>query len=322
MAVAANPETGPAGAMSADDIVAFLEKDVTASPDTAAEPEAQQPPEAEATSEPLAGEDQAEGADPDPPTDDPPEPTVRVKVRGEWREIPVSEAANGYSRTEDYKAKTAELAREREALAAEKAAFTARAQRLDAVLAQAHEDPVLVEGQKTDWLKLAQEEPAEFVARRAAYDDRLAKYREAQAFREEAQQQAFQQQWQQTEAEMARDFAEWKTPEGRAAAKAGIVSVLREQGFSDAEIGSLADPRAIKLAHLAATAKATATARQTAETKRAPASPTRVLRPGTGNTGAQSSDAKALLNRASSARRIDDKADALVAYLEKSQWPS
>lgn len=321
MADAANPETGPAGAMSADEITALLMKETEISPDTDAAPEAQQPTEAE-TSEPLAGEDQAESAEPDPAEDGPQEPTVRVKVRGEWREIPVSEAANGYSRTEDYKAKTAELAREREALAAEKAALTAQAQRLNAVLAQAPSDPVLVEAQKTDWVKLAQEDPAEYVSKRAAYEARVEAYRKVEQERAEAQQQAFIQAWQQTEAEMARDFAEWKTPEGRATAKAGIVAVLREQGYSDAEIGTLADPRAIRLAHLAATAKANATARQTAETKRVPNTPTKVLRPGTGNAGGPSSDARAFLKHASDARRLDDKADALVAYLEKSQWPS
>lgn len=318
MADAATPETGPANIAhgDVDGVLNLLSQEgADGNPD---EPSgyAEAPSEAE-PSPPYAGEEQANEADPDPAAEEPSEPTVRVKVRGEWREIPLSEAANGYSRTEDYKAKTAEVAREREALAAEKAEFTARARQLDSVLAQAPNDPILADGVNTDWVKLAEENPAEYVAKRAAYDARVHTVQQAYQLREQARQQDFAEQWKQAEAAMAKDFPEWRTPEGQQAAKASIVSVLREQGYTDAEIAAVSDPRVMRVAMLAAKAKDVQQARQSAEQKRAPGTPPKVLRPGTGNTGASSNNTRALLNRAQTSTSMDARVDALMALLDK-----
>lgn len=324
MSDAATPETGPAGVTraDADAVLAVLVRDSGPAPggqeadDTDAAPDARQPTSGAQAEDPDAGDDQSQAAEPEQDEQQEP-PRYRVKVRGEEVEVPLPELLNGYSRTEDYKAKTAELAEQRRAAERAQADFTARVQALDAMLAQAPQDPILAEGQTRDWVKFAEEHPAEYVAARAAYEARVAQYTEAARLRADAQASEYARQWQQAEAEMAKVSPDWRSDEGKRAAKARIVSTLREAGFRDEEIASVSDPRIIRLLDTVAAAKAQAAARQSAEQKRAPAAPPRTMRPGTGNQGQPTGDTRALLNRAKSATRLDDAADAVLALLAR-----
>lgn len=322
MSFAATPATGPVRVADSDvdaalnalgvDLVDTPDPEAADSPD-AEQGDDQQPTSEAQTEEPHAGDDQAEAAEPDQGTEEPADPVVTVKVRGEDRQIPLSEALKGYSRTEDYKAKTAEVAEQRKALDAKAADLTARMAKLDAVLAQAPQDPILAAEASTDWVKLAQEDPAGYVARRAQYETRALAYKQVADAREQAQREAFTAQWQQTEQELARDMPEWRTDEGKQAAKARIVSTLRAYGFTDQAIAGIADPSVIRVVLDAAAHREAKAARQSAETKRAAAPPPKgVLRPG---TAAKPPVNRALLNAAKSGP-LDKSVDAVMRLLQ------
>jgi hypothetical protein len=322
MSFAATPATGPVR-VADNDVDAALNMLGVALADPrpdevpAGSPDADPGDDQQATSEPqtenpIAGDDQAEEADPNHDSEGPEDPVVTVKVRGEDRQIPLSEALKGYSRTEDYKAKTAEIAEQRKALDATKADLSARMAQLDAVLAQAPQDPILSAEVNTDWPKLAQEDPAGYVARRAQFEARLASFQQVQMARANMQQQAFAQEWQRTEQELARDLPEWRTEDGKRDAKARVVKTLRAAGIPDQTIATIADPGIIRLVLDAAAHRDALNARQSAETKRAPTpAPTRVLRPGTAVKPAPN---RALLNQARSGP-LDQSVDAVMRLL-------
>ena len=108
-----------------------------------------------------------------------PDLTVKVKVNGETIEVPIAELTNGYSRTEDYKAKTAALADERRQVeqqretveATVKAEYANQLEEATNLFAQF--DPVLSEAAKIDWNALKQADPAAFVAAQDAVNERL-----------------------------------------------------------------------------------------------------------------------------------------------------
>lgn len=129
--------------------------------DSDAEPETQDGEEAEVEA------DSAEEALP---------ATVKVRVNGAELEVPLDEALKGYSRTEDYKAKTAALAEERRSLESQ---FS---EALRGIAAQVQSfDPVLMEAANTDWAQLAKDDPAEYVARQEAVKQRQEWLSAAQA---------------------------------------------------------------------------------------------------------------------------------------------
>jgi hypothetical protein len=124
--------------------------------------------------------DEAEETESDPEKDDEPEPAYKVTVNGEEVEVPLSELVKGYSREQDYTAKTMALGEDKKALANERAALdtTVRAQ-YASELKQALDlfeaaDPVLSEASQIDWQALKASDPALYVQYSEAVNNRLA----------------------------------------------------------------------------------------------------------------------------------------------------
>jgi hypothetical protein len=122
----------------------------------------------------LPGESDDGSDDPGPsePPSDPeltPEPeTFTVRVNGEEMPVTRDELLRGYSRTQDYKQKTARLAEERRSVESERQALAAQRQQLEQTRAQAYslalehatEDALTVaRGAKTDWSALSRQDP-------------------------------------------------------------------------------------------------------------------------------------------------------------------
>jgi hypothetical protein len=321
MSDAATPSRAPAGRLdeAAESVInKLLAEDAAAaaveSADTAAPSVSEPPAEAPASADPTPG-DQSQEPAPEPEPEPPPQ-TFRVKVRGEEREVTLDELRNGYSRTEDYKAKTAEVAEQRRALERDKAELTARASKLDQLAAQAPFDPVLAEGQKTDWVKLAQEDPASYVQKKAAFEQRAAFWQQVDAERQTAAMQAHQQRLATAEDTLASKLPEWKDTAKRQALVRDVTSTLESYGYSADEISGLADPRVIMVMRDLLQAKAAQSARQSAEAKRTTAAPTRVMQPGAArDTKAPNAAAQALLQKARQSNRLDDQVNAALAIL-------
>lgn len=311
---AANPVTGPASGEAIEAAISSL----LAEPDADAAAEPQRPTSEAQTENPDAGE-QSQEADPDPqPTEPPPEPSYRVKVRGEEREVPLRELLNGYSRTEDYRAKTAELAEQRRALEAKQAEITTRAQQLDALLSHAPFDPILEEGNKTDWTRLAQEDPAGYVAKRAAYDARLTVYRQAAEQRQSALIEAQREQLARSHEALKADYPEWADDTKRPETVRKLASVLMDAGFSKEEVNGITDHRVLRVVMDAVRYREGLQQRQAVEAKKVPPqAPQGVMKPGVaGGAKAPSERAKSLVNRALQTHRVDDQVAAALAVLE------
>lgn len=177
----ATPETGPVDAsVSMDSVLAQFndpapEKDdaVKSAVDelvkeTEDDGQAEAPVPEESATDPI---DDAEEPDDGPQDEEPQadEPTHKVKVNGVEIDVSLTELRNGYSRNEDYKAKTMALAEERRTVEAEKATVeqTVRGQ-YASELTQALDvferaDPILAEARLIDWEALKASDPTTFV---------------------------------------------------------------------------------------------------------------------------------------------------------------
>jgi hypothetical protein len=283
MDTTATPETGPVGASaSIDDIMSEFETgespteavdDIVSElvKDTEDEGEAKAPDAEESATDPTDEAEEAEEAPPeeddDAETDDTPaeDPVHKVKVNGEEVEVPLSELLKGYSRTEDYKAKTMALADERREVEARKATVERDVQlqyanelkqQVDAFEAL---DPVLAEARQIDWERLKAEDPATFVQLSDAVNNRIgmieqhrAKIAEiegqrAQTLQDEAQAEAKQRMEQAANkiVELMPELAEGNAFQEFANNNIGA---LREYGFTPEEISEAVDDRVLIMA--------------------------------------------------------------------------
>lgn len=222
-----------------------------------------------------------EGQEPEEGTpDEQEEPRYTVKVNGEEREVPLSELLNGYSRTEDYKAKTtaaAETRREAEAIKANaeanaKAEYANQLEQATSLFAQF--DPVLAEAQRINWDALKRQDPAAYVQALDAVQERQAAIQQMRAHVEKLQSETQQHQEAQLQQERAQRFDKAaeeivkERPDLADEAKftafaSEAVTTLKEVGFTGEEIVDALDHRVLKLVDLAREGMAARAAKQT-----------------------------------------------------------
>lgn len=267
----ATPETGPVDApASLESVVAEFEADSGGPADALEEVTQELVNEAEGSGdaeEAPATEDEA--TDPaeeakEPEEGNPEEQKFTVKVNGEEREVPLQELLNGYSRTEDYKAKTAAVAEERRNLEAERSQIEAQVsaqyanQLEEATNLFAQYDPILMEARSINWEALKASDPAAYVQAQDAVNQRLAAIQQMQAQVQEHRTQAQQRQEAELQQERAQRFdtaAEEivkAMPELADEAKfkefAGAnIEFLRNAGFTQPEIADVLDHRVLTL---------------------------------------------------------------------------
>jgi len=296
---AATPETGPADApASADSIAAELAAGIgEEAPASDIEDVTQElVNEAEGTGEAEAVEADAPETEDDAtePAEEPENPeegtpseeqTVTVKVDGEERQVPLSEALAGYSRLEDYKAKTAAVAEERRQVEAERqrvetdvsAQFANQLEEATNLFAQF--DPVLNEARNINWEALKAQDPAAYVAAQDAVNERLTAIQRMNSHVEQTRAQHQQVQRQQIEQERAQRFDKAAdeivkarpelADEVKFKAFAGeSVEFLKGVGFTPEEIVDALDHRVLSLADKARQWDAHVAARQSLPEKR------------------------------------------------------
>lgn len=274
----ATPETGPVDApASLESVTAEFEAGNTEAPANAIEGvvqelvnEAEGKGDAEAVEAeaPTTEEDATEPADEaaEPEESTPEEPTYSVKVNGEEIAVPLSELLKGYSRTEDYKAKTTAVAEQRRELEAKatsieadvKAAYANQLEEATNLFAKF--DPVLAEANRIDWAALKQADPAAYVQAQDAVQERLTAIQQMQAEVARQRGEVQQNQTQQAEQERAQRFDAAANkiveamPELADEAKFATfaneaVSFLRNDGFTADEIADSLDHRVLMLAN-------------------------------------------------------------------------
>lgn len=278
MQEAATPETGPADApASAESIAAEIAaglgeeapasdlEEVTQELVKETEGNGDSADEAEPGTEEDATETDAETLA-DPEESNPEEqPKYTVKVNGEEREVPLDELLNGYSRTEDYKAKTAAVAEERRAVEAEKSSLDANLkaqyanQLEEATNLFAQFDPVLSEARNINWEALKVQDPAAYVQAQDAVQERLNAIQRMNAHVATLKQETQQRQESEQQRERAERFDKAAdeivklrpelADETKFKAFAGeTVEFLKGDGFSGEEIVDALDHRVLRLA--------------------------------------------------------------------------
>lgn len=173
---------------------------------------------------------------------------VKVKVDGQEFEVTLEEAIKGYSRTEDYKRKTASLAEERRALERERAELQAKASQTSGdyltIAQQASEDSLLLAAaEKTDWVKLAQTDPAKYTAARAQVEAAAARMSQAAQERNQSRE-AYLAEQHKIACEHIPEYADEKS---RSKFVESAASLMAEYGYAPDEIANLGDSRALRV---------------------------------------------------------------------------
>lgn len=227
---------------------------------------------------------------------------VSVKVDGEAQEVTLAEALNGYSRTQDYTRKTTELSEQRQsfeqAVSEAEAELRSRAERLSTLTTNLENQ---LRGSEPDWDKLLRENPQGYLQAQREWAQKTEALKGAQAERDrlvqQQQAQAQQQMQKHLAAEhekMVKNWPELSDPKGAMATE--LRGYLVERGFSQQEIGALADHRMIGV--LMDALKAQKVTKADPEKKLVKPKPGRTVKPGSPRNG---EDAKA--EKVAAARR-------------------
>jgi len=186
--------------------------------------------------------------------------TYTIKVDGKDVEVTLDELQAGYSRQADYTRKSQVLAEQRKKAEEELAATQQERQRYVSQLEQftAQADSKLDELKSTDWTKLKEEDPTEYMLKRDQYRELQENKRTVEEEQKNLQyksQQEQQAKWQEElvrqQEIMAQRLPEWNDPTKGAKLKQDIKSFALKTGFSEQEVDSLIDARSVDVLHKA-----------------------------------------------------------------------
>jgi len=181
-----------------------------------------------------------------------PEPKYTVKVDGQSIEVPLSDLLQGYSRTADYYRKTEAVANTRKEVEAQ--LESVRQERLQyAQLLGALEQQVKGFMQvEPNWAQLRAEDPIEYAAQWAEYQQRERQFNAMQAeqqrvsrLQQEDQAQQMQQVLQQQAQAMVEAIPEWRDSTRAANEKKAVAEYAQTLGFSADELAQTYDHRAV-----------------------------------------------------------------------------
>lgn len=174
-----------------------------------------------------------------------------VKIDGKEQQVTREELLNGYQRDADYRQKTMALSQSRQAVEAEAQRIQAERQhyttQLDqlATVLQAALPPQPTEQQ-------LQEDPIGYLQQQKLWESRVQQLQSVLGERERVQQQMQQEQQQRhgqylqaAREQLLEALPEWRDPETARKGQTELAAYLRTCGYSDAEIGAAADPRAV-----------------------------------------------------------------------------
>ena len=186
--------------------------------------------------------------------------TYTIKVDGKDVEVTLDELQAGYSRQADYTRKSQVLAEQRKQADEELAATQQERQRYLSQLEQfnTQADSKINELKSTDWTKLKEEDPTEYMLKRDQYRELQENKRTVEEEQKSLQyksQQEQQAKWQEElgrqQEIMAQRLPEWNDPTKGAKLKQDIKSFAVKTGFSEQEVDSLIDARSVDVLHKA-----------------------------------------------------------------------
>ena len=186
--------------------------------------------------------------------------TYTIKVDGNDVEVTLDELQAGYSRQADYTRKSQVLAEQRKKADEELAATQQERQHYLSQLEQfnTQADSKIKELSSTDWTKLKEEDPTEYMLKRDQYrelQDNKRMVEDEQKNLQLKSQQEHEAKWQEELGRqqdiMAQRLPEWVDPDKGPKLKQNIKSFAVKKGFTEQEVNSLIDARSVDVLHKA-----------------------------------------------------------------------
>ena len=186
--------------------------------------------------------------------------TYTIKVDGNDVEVTLDELQAGYSRQADYTRKSQVLAEQRKKADEELAATQQERQHYLSQLEQfnTQADSKIKELSSTDWTKLKEEDPTEYMLKRDQYRELQDNKRMVEDEQQNLQlksQQENQAKWQEElgrqQEIMVQRLPEWADPDKGPKLKQNIKSFAVKKGFTEQEVNSLIDARSVDVLHKA-----------------------------------------------------------------------
>ena len=294
------------------------ETETKAEPSEPVSTETQETPESQAESEAAPVEQETENTEVTEETQtESQEPNLhRLKVNGQEIEVSLDELKAGYSRDSDYRQKTHSLGMEKRDLESQKnslrQSYDAKLTELNELIATADATVRQRQG-SADLQKLYEEDPSQAAKldyqlrqQQMQLDSVKAKAREAQAKQYSD--------FLETQKELAATkIPEYSDPNKADQFKMNMRNSLRGYGFSDEEIGSLADHRFLMIAKDAMSYKSLKDKRPIVQKKVANAP--KVVKPGVAKSST-SSGREQIRNKIGKVRKSGDLKDASSAILD------
>lgn len=252
---------------------------------------------------------------------------LEVTVKGEdgkdvVEKLPVKALREGYMRQKDYQRKTAEVARQRDAVGeqvrqaveSERTAYQTQLQQVQALLVET----VAPELKDANWNDLAANNPFEYVRLRNRADQIAQALSTIQAKQKEltAKQQAEQDATRKTLVAKARETLEADIPGWNDNLYQTLMKSSEKHGFKPEEVATWLDPRAIKLLHKANLYDQLKADKQTPAPEKRVTVPPKVVRPGTAqNTNPRQQQEQGAMKRLQGSGKIEDAAAVIRARL-------
>jgi hypothetical protein len=267
----------------------------------------------------LETEDEGPGGEPDAGPEDPPAPISWSKEEKRLFEQLPPELKAVVSRREAERerflsTRNQELARLQKELDGERARLAGQ---LDALIAEAERDPIVVEGARLDWERMRRENPALFARKWPAYQERAAAIEAARAHRAQTSEAALAERRQREHAAIAARLPEWHDASRREAIVEELRSFLAGEGYSPAEIATIDDHRSFLIALDAMRWRRQQEAKRGLAKKKV-TPPPRTQKPGaTDDEAPSASRLAALKQRALKTGKLDDRAAYVLAALDE-----
>lgn len=184
-----------------------------------------------------------------------PEPrTLKVKVDGEEIEVTEEEAIKGYSRTADYTRKTQKHAEEVRAFESERVSVREERQRTADLFTQLEEAIASVTPDEPDWDTLRNENPAEFAAEWASWQQfnqrraAISQQRAEAVTKVQKDQQAARASYLEGEkVALLEAIPEWKDESVASTEKAELTKFALDSGYTDNDLAEVTDHRVVTL---------------------------------------------------------------------------
>ncbi len=252
---------------------------------------------------------------------------LEVTVKGEdgkdvVEKLPVKALREGYMRQKDYQRKTAEVARQRDAVGeqvrqaidSERTAYQTQLQQVQALLVET----VAPELKDANWNDLAANNPFEYVRLRNRADQIAQALSTIQAKQKEvtARQQAEQDAAKQKLVAQARERLQADIPGWNDDLYQTLIKSSDRQGFKPEEVASWLDPRAIKLLHKAHQFDQLQAEKKTPAPEKRVVVPPKAVRPGTvQNVSQRQQQEQGAMKRLQGSGKIEDAAAVIAARL-------